>query len=249
MGTITFSDVLPDPSNLLGDGGQTGEGSAGPGFKTVTLESKTPVMRTRTNSGTVISRSRASHTWTANITYNPLTRASFEPVDNFLLQRQTSLKPFLISLPQNKVPQDSTFAAYLLTTDTTIVPTADLASGVTQMTITNSGGTAYNSTTKGTCKPGDMFTITDTGDANHTKMYKVTRVETNAKYEGSTQPTTAQQRIHFIPPLAKSVESTTTTLRLYNPFMRVIMKGDIQSYSLDSKGLYKFSLKVEEAQP
>ena len=95
MGTITFSDVLPDPSNLLGDGGQTGEGSAGPGFKTVTLESKTPVMRTRTNSGTVITRSRASHTWTANISYNPLTRAAFEPVDTFLLQRQTSLKPFL----------------------------------------------------------------------------------------------------------------------------------------------------------
>ena len=31
--------------------------------------------------------------------------------------------------------------------------------------------------------------------------------------------------------------------------MRVIQKGDVQSYSLDSKGLYKFSLKVEEAQP
>jgi len=249
MGTITFSDVLPDPSNLLGDGGQTGEGSAGPGFKTVQLESKTPVMRTRTNSGSVISRSRASHTWTVNITYNPLTRAAFEPVSNFLLQRQTSLKHFLISLPQNKVPQDSTFAAYLLTTDTTIVPTADLTSGVTQMTITNSGGTAYNSTTKGTCKPGDMFTITDTSNVNHTKMYKVTRVETNAKYEGSTQPTTAQQRIHFIPPLAKSVDASETTLRLNNPFMRVIMKDDVQSYNLDSKGLYKFSLKVEEAQP
>ena len=249
MGTITFTDALPDPNNQIGDGGQGGEGSTGAGFKTVTLESKTPVMRTRTNSGSVITRSRASHTWTANISYNPLTRAAFEPVDNFLLQRQTSLKPFLISLPQNRVPQDSTFAAYLLTTDTTIVPTADLVSGVTQMTITNSGGTAYNSTTKGTCKPGDMFTITDTSNTNHTKMYKVTRIETNAKYEGSTQPTTAQQRIHFIPPLAKSVDASETTLRLYNPYMRVIQKGDVQSYSLDSKGLYKFSLKVEEAQP
>ena len=43
MGTITFTDALPDPNNQIGDGGQGGEGSTGAGFKTVTLESKTPV--------------------------------------------------------------------------------------------------------------------------------------------------------------------------------------------------------------
>ena len=56
MATFTsFSEILPDPNNTIGEAGQPG-GSAGPGFASVKFSSIAPVTTTRTNSGRVISR-------------------------------------------------------------------------------------------------------------------------------------------------------------------------------------------------
>ena len=101
MATFTsFLDVLPDPSNPIGLGGQAlataSGGTAGPGFASVTFSSEAPIQISRTNSGRVITRSIAGHKWNITITYNPMTRDQFEPVYSFLLEKNGRLNPFYV---------------------------------------------------------------------------------------------------------------------------------------------------------
>lgn len=52
-----FSNVLPDPNNKIGDAGQAdSSGGAGPGFKSVSIDSEAKIMRQMTNSGRLVSR-------------------------------------------------------------------------------------------------------------------------------------------------------------------------------------------------
>ena len=87
------------------------------------------------------------------------------------------------------------------------------------------------------------------------KAYKVTRVETASALHSNTSgntaptPTGTQRRVSFIPPLAHPVASGTgKQIILTNPLVQVIQKGNVQQYDLSKDGLYKFSLKLEEAQ-
>ena len=244
MATFTsYQHTLPDPNNPIGEGGQT-VGSAGPGFSSVKLASEHKIMNTRTNSGRLVSRELSGHKWNIDLSYNPMTRDEFEPVYTFLLQKRGSLRPFFVSLPQYKAPRDSTFASFVSTN--TFITTSTVAAGAVEFTATKSG---YNSGTNGTAKPGDLFTITDNSDSNHTKVYQITRVETNAMQEaGTTPPSTAQLRIQFIPPLQRAV-SSAAEVNFNNPKFRVVLKNDVQEYDLNTQNLYSFSLKLEEAQP
>ena len=78
----TFANRLPDPAFGVDEAGQNVNSTAnfGPGFKTVSFTRKQPSMQSRTNSGRVVSRAIVGETLSMNITYNPLTRAEFEPV-------------------------------------------------------------------------------------------------------------------------------------------------------------------------
>ena len=91
--------------------------------------------------------------------------------------------------------------------------------------------------------------VTDTNDSLHTKSYRVTRVMTNADYHSGlhSQPTTAQRLVYFTPALQRSV-SSGAGIDYYQPLIRVILKNDVQSYSLGTNNLYQFSLDLEEAQ-
>ena len=243
MGTEAFQTILPDHNNDINYSGQVEGSTTGPGYKSVKLSSKSQTMKNRTNSGRLITRSHGSHTWDINITYNPMTRAEFEPIYNFLLGKRGGLDPFYVSLPQYKTPQDSNFADYTHVNAMTFE--ADVAAGATSSLITKA---SYTFGGEGQPRPGDMFTITDTGDTNHTKAYRITKVENRDDYV-SSQPDADQLRIHFVPGLAKSVESTTSTIKFSNPLIRVVLSNDVQEYSLGVDGLYQFSLKLEEAQP
>ena len=287
---ITYQTILPDPSNSIGDAGQN-TGTGGPGYSSVQLKSKSPIMKTRTNSGRTIARAIVGHSWEVSIGYNPMTRTQFEPIYNFLLQRRGGLKPFFVSLPQYSTPQDTTFATYAaLVANQDIVKTNLLATDVLvgnsyiiatpgNTTWTNIGapastsGTPFTATQVGTGtgnvqaaagstsllvdgltassgspRPGDLFTITDVNDANHTKTYRVTQVETNATgtYD-NLQPQTTERIIHFIPGLQKATYNNAI-LKFHNPLIRVTLASDVQEYSLNTEGLYSFSLKLEEAQ-
>ena len=109
---------------------------------------------------------------------------------------------------------------------------------------------AGHSTTQTTTpKPGDMFTITDADDSLHTKAYRVTRVMDNAAYHTGlhSQPTTAQRIVYFSPALQRAV-SSGSGIDYYQPLIRVIMKSDMQQYSLSTNNLYSFSLSLQEVQ-
>lgn len=241
----TIQHTLPDPNNSIGDGGQN-TGTTGPGFASVKLSSEHKIMNTRTNSGRLISREISGHKWDIDLAYNPMTREEFEPVYSFLLQKRGSMRPFFVSLPQYRAPRDATFAAYVATPSNQFVTTSTAAAGAVEFTVNKA---SYNSGINGTAKPGDLFTIDDTQDTNHTKVYQITRVETNALHEAATStPSTSQLRIQFIPALQRAV-SSGADVNFHDPKFRVIMKNDVQEYNLNTDNLYSFSLKLEEAQP
>lgn len=242
MATFTdFQNVLPDPNNTLGSAGQVA-GSAGPGYSSVSVTSEQPMLRDRTNSGRILARSVAGHKWKFKISYNPMTREDFEPVYTFLLHRRGPLNPFFVSLPQYRVPRDSTFATYAASTN--LEAAGSVAAGATSALIGRSG---YSNTTNKTPLPGDLFTLNAT-NSNHKKAYMVTRVETTADYQASSaQPSSTQVRIHFTPGLSKAIV-TGDDFIFHNPLVKVIMTGDVQEYSLNTNNLYSFSLNLEEVQ-
>lgn len=242
-----FQNILPDPNNTIGAAGQV-EGSKSAGFASVSLTSKQPAMRDRTNSGRLIARRINYHSWDAKISYNPMTREDFDPLYTFLLQRGGPIHPFFVSLPQYRTPKNANFHTWILNGGGT-VRHLDVAAttqpGTTSVLIGKSSG--YTASSNGTPRPGDMFHIASS-NSNHNKAYMVTRVETNADYHSAlTQPSTAQVRVHFTPPLSKRI-FTGDDFVFLNPLMRVIMKGDVQEYSLNTDNLFKFSLNLEEVQ-
>jgi len=238
----SFIDTLPDPNNSTNDYGQP-SGTAGVGFKSIKFTSQAPVQVSRTNSGRVITRGIAGHKWSVNITYNPMTRDEFEPVFSFLLQQKGRLNPFYVQLPNQYTARNSDFATHVASN--TITNEFALTRGASYMV--QDGHHASHSP-----EPGDMFTITDDTDSLHTKAYRVTRVMTSALYwaglTGNDIPTdTAERGIYFTPNLQRDVAAGKTIV-YKNPKIRVILKNDIQEYSLGTNNLYTFSLNLEEAQ-
>ena len=238
----SFQTTLPDPNNGVAAGGQVSSsaGDKGPGFASITVTSGTPIQVSRTNSGRVISRSAAGHKYEMKIKYNPMTREQFEPIYSFLLQHDGRLNPFFVELPQQYTSRSSTFTTHA--GSNTITNLHALVQGADFMY--QSGHSTDQSKNP---QIGDMFTIADSNDSLHKKAYRVTRVMTNGTYhEQHSQPTTAQRIIYFNPPLQRKVAITQTID--YTPKIRVILKNDIQSYSLGTNNLFSFSLDLEEAQ-
>lgn len=236
MATFTsFSDLLPDPNNKINNAGAVdAAGTAGPGFAKVKFTSDNTTQVSRTISGRGVTASPSYHKWAFDISYNPMTRAEFDPISTFLESRRGRLNPFYVILPQHAAPKDSAFAANTLTASAT------LAGSPTIM---------INGVSTGEPSPGDFFTITDPADANHKKAYKVLRVETSSTYQtGTTAPTGTQRRLWTQPPITRAV-SAGSTLTFVNPKFRVTQKGDTLEYDLDTDNLYQFSLSLEETLP
>ena len=239
----TFLDILPDPSNPIGISGQAlatnSGGIAGPGFASVNFSSNAPIQISRTNSGRVLTRAIAGHKWTIQIQYNPMTRDQFEPVYNFLLEKNGRLNPFFMQLPQQMTSRNAAFASAnpTITTATTGAAGAGL--------LLQAG---HNTTEATQPQPGDMFVIQDSNDSLHTKAYRVTRVLSNATYQsGGTRPSTSQRLVYFTPHLQRAV-AQGATCDFGVPLILVMQTSDVQSYQLGTNNLYSFSLNLEEAQ-
>ena len=239
MGAFTeFQNTLPDPNNAIGSGGQA-SGTNGPGFAAIKFASESPVQVSRTNSGRVITRSVAGHKWNISITYNPMTRENFEPIFSFLLQQKGRLNPFYVQLPNQYTSRNAAFNTHLNSNN--ILVDGSLAAGVSVMKTDN-----HNSTQTTSPQPGDMFTITDTSDSLHTKAYRVTRVTNNTDYLSGFQPATDERYVYFTPNLSRATSDNSIVV-FKNPKIRVILKSDVQEYSLGTNNLYTFSLNLEEA--
>jgi len=227
----SFLDTLPTPTYKIGTAGQAGT-IEGPGYASVKVDSVSQVMRDKTNSGRLIARAIAAHRWEVDIQYNPMTRAEFNPIASFLYEKQGALKPFYIELPQ-----------YYQTGSPGTLTTTTLYAGNTYAMVSAASISPAPA-------PGDMFTVSDPANSNHTKAYMLTRVETNADYNsniGGSPALGTQVRVHFTPPLQKNVSSGSSFV--FNaPRIKVIQKSDVFSYSLGTNNLYSFSLSLEEVQ-
>lgn len=243
MATFTdFSDLLPDPDNKINTAGvQDTTGSAGPGFAKVRFKSNNiDVQSSRTRSGRGVSASPDSHQWEFDISYNPLTREEFDPVSTFLEYRRGPFLPFYVILPQHNKPKDTAFYEFSLVN--TIRAVGLHYAGDTVLTIDSSISIV------GDPKPGDFFTITDPADANHTKVYKVVRLETPDYYQVGLPVSVGTRRIHTIPALMRDV-SDNSVINFIDPKFRVKQRGSTLEYDLDTNNLYEFSLSLEEVQP
>lgn len=190
---MAVQNTLPDPNNRINHAGNDSSGTYGPGFASVKLAAVQPVMRDRTNSGRVITRSHVYHKWDISITYNPLTKEDFDPIYNFLLHKRGTLTPFLISLPQYRAQGP---------TSRTIAST--VAAGATTVTSAGSGGTAI--------KPGMLFTIADSQDSAHTKAYVVTQVNGTALTisPGLAKAVVGGASLNFADPKLKVIQTSDT---------------------------------------
>ena len=235
MAFNSFANRLPDPNYKITEAGENSSGGlAGPGFKTVKFESQQPTSFTRTNSGRVITRAIVGHNWKINITYNPMTRDQFEPVYSFLLEKRGRLKPFFVALPQ--------YSSSRTTTSGTISVDGAASAGATNIKVDGFGSVT------GGLRPGDMFTITDSNNSNHKKIYQITRVADTTNRLTTDTIAADERRYYITPPLEKDV-SNNSTLVYSEPLVRVVQTADIQEYSLGTNNLYSFALNLEEAQP
>lgn len=216
---MPIQTILPDPSNTITPAGQdSGSGSvAGPGFSAVTVTSQQPIVMNRSNSGLTFKSINRYQKFMVDIKYNSLTKAQFNVVYPFLLERQATLEAFFVELPQY----------------------GNSSAGVKNIDL--SGGSAEAGTTTLTLANttsilvADMFFITDPQDNTHVKTYKVTKIS------GST--------ITISPPLQRKLNaglSGTRQITFSDPKMRVCVVGSDIQYSVDAKGLYSFSVKLEE---
>jgi len=226
---MAVQNTLPDPFNTIDkEGEDTSGGVAGPGFKTVKLSSVQEVLTDRSRSGITYRRINQYHQWKIDITYNKLTETQFNTVYPFLLQRQSFQEPFYVELPQ-----------YQYSTQRSGINYAAAAS-----TVQPAGQHYFQSGSSGdllNLDKGDMFNISDPTDATHAKAYKITSIDP------------ANYRVYITPTLQRKVDRTsangspTITWDPNTPKIRVIIVGSRIDYTLDSSGLYSFSVKLEEA--
>jgi len=152
---MAVQNTLPDPNIRINDAGQDTSGSYGPGFSSVTVTSQQPVVMNRSNSGLAFRSINKYQKFMVDIKYNSLTKAEFDIVYPFLLQRQASLEAFFVELPQY----------------------GNTSAGTKEVSSTAEAGAvsiALNNVTN--INVGDMFFVTDPNDDTHVKTYKVTKI-------------------------------------------------------------------------
>ncbi len=239
----TFNDRLPDPTFGVNDSGVVdAAGVKGPGFASVRLSSSEDTQVSRTISGRGVHRTTATQHWEMSIKYNPLTRDQFDVVNTFLQARKGRRKPFFVVLPQYSKSKSVAFAALAAVTNFRAAQATAAASD--KILIDGNGATVASYP-----RPGDFFTITDAGDINHFKAYKITRVETPTYYQaGTTAPPANSFRVWTNPPLQKFTNADAV-INFVDPKFRVMMKGDILEEELDTENTYQFGLDLEEIMP
>lgn len=216
-----FSNVLPDPVNIIGSAGQVDPtGTPGAGFASVKLSSTDSLLSTVTGSVRRDTRAASYHKWMIDITYHPMTREEFDPVYTFLLHRKITLSPFYVALPQYA---------------------SQTSGGTTVLGNHSRGSEILNVNSTLDTVPPEIFSI-----GTNSKIYMITRTDTNSNYYYlDPQPGVGEERFHITPGLAHDALDSET-LNFATPWFFVQQVGESINYSIDANNLYSFSLKLEE---
>ena len=90
--------------------------------------------------------------------------------------------------------------------------------------------------------------VEDSLEPLHTKLYRVTRVETPTNNQSSAPSLSSSRiRVHFTPSLRRNTY-VGANINFHDPKPRVFLSSDVQEYSTSVDNLYSFSLKLEEAE-
>lgn len=220
---MSIQTTLPDPINKITNSGDDSPytGTAGPGYKTVKVSSEQQVLRDKSRSGVSYRRINQYHMWKVDISYNKLTKSQFNTVYPFLLQRQAWQEAFFVNLPQYDITNRGTIA-------TSVASNLLQPAGQQYLEVVNDAN----------IERGDLITISDSTDNTHKKAYKITAVENN--------------KLYISPTLQRKVDTTSAngspsvTFNIASPEMRVTCPSTNLDYTVDSSGLYTFSVKLEE---
>ena len=214
---MAIQTTLPDPNNRINIAGDNASGSFGPGFSSVTLKSNQPVVSNKSNSGLSFRSIVKYHQWELDIKYNDLTKADFNIIYPFLLERQQTQEAFFVELPQ----YGNAVAA------TIQVNTSNkLDAGKNEIPLI---GTAINN-----INMGDMFDLINGNDSLHLKAYKVTKLIPQII------------RFSFSRAQRSCAQSDTVTASFTRPRIRAGKRSCV-TYQVKANGLYGFSVNVEEA--
>ena len=184
-----------------------------------------------------------------------MTQEEFDPIYSFLLQQRGPLNSFFVSLPQYRTVGNSAWQTIITGVTNNVAnytfPTAgNVLAGKSSLivNVTKASGIAdYISSATNIPKPGELITINDSTNTNHTKAYMITMVETHNNYHTDTsQPATNTIKITVNPPLVKAVPQAAVVV-FDKPLIKVIEPNANRDYTLNSDNLYSISLKLEEA--
>jgi len=211
-----FNNILPDPTHTVGYQGNPDGGNPGAGYSSIVLKSIEPMMSSTYNSGRMHNTSGYHHMWGIDIDYNELTCEEFYLIYSFLCYRRSTLQPFYVYVPNYS---DAFVPSYTIPTQ--------YNKGATSMLVNDT-----------TVNPNIVFRGTGT------KVYKITRVETESDY-ALTAPGVGKARIHFVPPL-QEVFPNGTTLYYSNVLFYMQVASESIAYTIDDNSLYSFSVSLEE---
>lgn len=217
---MPFSNILPDPNYEIGlDGELDATYRDGIGFASVKLNSNNPIMGNRSPSSRIEKDEAYHHLWDISISYNPMTCEQFHPIFAFLLEMQTTLQPFYVSLPnyysQTTADMDS-FNSY--------------SRGANILLLNDTGA-----------QQGELFNF-----IGKSKVYMITRVETNTNYLTHLgAPGSGLERVHISPSLQEDI-TNGDILTFEKPLIKVIQVGETLSYNLKKNNLFSFSIQLQE---
>ena len=151
------------------------------------------------------------------------------------------LNPFYVVLPNQSSSRNTAFNAWLAT------PKVILADGALNAGVEVMKQKVHSDVVTTQPQPGDMFTITDDEDSLHTKIYRITRVTNEDNYLSGSVPADVERYVYFTPNLQRGIKDEAI-INYTNPQIRVILKSDVQEFSLGTNNLYTFGLQLQEAQ-
>lgn len=190
-----------------------------PAPRDVAISSNQNTIVTTTASGRRQARQIDGQRFRMTISFPPMTRAEFSPINAFIMKQRSQLESFTYSPPTISTP--------LGVASGVILVNGAISAGATSCAI---DGMA-NSTT-GVFKAGDYFRFT-----GQSKVYMcVADVSSNGSGQGT---------LTFEPPLRTAV-SDNTILIYSNVDFTLGLTGDIQEFNIGTENLFQYQIDVIE---
>ena len=196
------------------------------GAQAVRFRQQTLTKKTETASGRIIRATTSTTKWKGTISFPPMTRAEFQPIQAFISRCQGPLNEFDLVIPTVST-SSSEFNHGVGALHIDAGASAD--AGATSIAV-NCGTGPTN-----VLKAGDVIRF-----HNHSKVYMVT--------EDVDSDATGDATINFQPGLVTAVsdDSAADDITAQDVPLRMILTNDLQEFAYRTDGLVEYEIDVEE---